>query len=249
MVRILLCLSLLLAVAFVAPAEELVLKDGTKIVGKLTAVNGDKIEVETAYGKMQINKADIVTITFTENNPGGSPAAGPAKKELPPIDESLDGTQYANKTAHFSLTLPVEWKINPSLRYSADVLAALSSSDNMRYLIVVDEPYSGSAESYKGLVEIQAKRNLENYEMLTETPTTIDGKSALLLSYRGVSPAAQNLPIQFLVAIIPSADGYARVSTWCVEPLFNETQATFEKIIRSYHAVKEPATTPPAAKP
>jgi hypothetical protein len=244
MFRKLFSLSLFLALSITAPAEELVLKDGTKIFGKMTAVNGDKIEVETAYGKMQINRADIVSISFPENNPGASPSTASATKEPPKIDETLDGTQYLNKTAHFSLTLPVAWKINSSLRSSAEVLAALSSTDSMRYLIVIDEPYTGSADSYKGLVEIQAKRNLENYEKLTETPTTIDGKSAMLLSYRGISPAAQNLPIQFLVAIIPSTDGYTRVTTWCVEPLFNETQGTFEKIIRSYHAATEPAKKP-----
>jgi len=237
-----LILLLLLLTAGGLSAEELLLKDGTKIIGKLTGVNGDKIEVETAYGKMQINRSDIVSITFSQTGAPPAASSAPAKSELPAIEESLNGTQYLNKTGNFSLTLPVEWKINPSLRLSSEVLAGLSSSDDLRYVLVTNEPYTASIESYRGLVEIQAKRNLQNFEKLNETSATIDGKPSLLLSYRGISEAAQNLPIQFLVAIIPSPHGFTRITTWCIEPLFNETQATFEKIIHSYHQAS-PATT------
>src|SRR5262249_51470485 len=219
-------------------AEEVVLKDGTKIVGKMTAVSGDKIELETAYGKMQVNRSDIVSITFPENSPGGAPAAAPEKTQpMPTIEESLNGTQYVNKTGNFSLTFPANWKINPELRLSPEVVAALNSGDNLRYLIVVTEEYSASLESYRGLVEIQAKKNLQNYEKAADKQVTIDGKSVLLLSYKGISPQAENLPIQFLVAIIPTAQGYLRITTWCVEPLFKETQGTFENIIRSYRSL------------
>jgi hypothetical protein len=230
-------MAVLLAFGFTVSAEELVLKDGSKIVGKMTAINGDKIEVETVYGKMQVNRADVLTITFPENKPGGSPAAAPAKTEPPKIDESIKGTEYVNRTEKFSLSLPAEWKINAALRASPDVVTALSSNDDLRYLIVVNETYPASLDSYKGLVEIQAKKNIQNYEEISETPAKIDGKTALILSYRGVSPQAENLPIHFLVAIIQTPNGFLRITTWCVEPLFGETQASFEKILRSYHVM------------
>ena len=51
---------LFLTVAFFpAVAEEISLKDGTKIVGHITAVTPDKIEVETSYGKMQLKRSDV----------------------------------------------------------------------------------------------------------------------------------------------------------------------------------------------
>ncbi len=243
----LLTLSLLLTVALPAAAEEFVLKDGTKIVGHMTAVKGDKIEVETAYGKMMLKRSDILTISFPENESGDVPAAMPSKKDAPKIEESLEGTQYVNKTGRFSLSLPLEWKINPELRVSGDVIAGLSSRDDMRYLMVVQEEYGGSLQSYKGLIEIQAKRTLEQYEKLSESPTTIDGKPALLFSYRGMSPKANNLPIQFLVAIISSGNTYSRIATWCIEPLFNETQPTFEKIIGSFHSTAPPTPSAPSS--
>lgn len=236
MPRHFLAFPLALLCCWTTPAEEVVLKDGTKIVGKMTAINGDKIELQTSYGKMQVNRSDIVSIMFPENSPGGAPAAPSEKQPLPAIEESLTGTQYVNKTANFSLTIPSNWKINPNLRISPDVIAALSSQDNLRYLLVVYEPYTASLESYLGLVEIQAKNNLQSYEKISQQPLTLDGKSALLLSYKGVSPQAENLPIQFLVAVISTPEGYTRITTWCVEPLFKETQGAFEKIIRSYHS-------------
>ncbi len=132
--RPLLILLLLLSSALSAAAEEFALKDGTKIVGHMIAIKGDRIEVETPYGKMLLKRSDILAIGFPENETGDTPAAAATKKDAQKIDESLDGTQYANKTGKFSLTLPLDWKINQDLRVSSDMLAGLSSRDNMRYL-------------------------------------------------------------------------------------------------------------------
>ena len=232
----------LFAFGFRAGAEEIILKDGTKIVGKVTSVKDDIFEVETSYGKMQVKRSDIVTITFTENKSDAASPANSEKKEPVRVEESMRGTQYVNKTADFSLSLPDEWRINAELRGSTDGVAALSSTDNMRYLLVVKEEYTASLDSYKGLVEIQAKKNLQDYEKVSDQTVTIDGKASALLSYKGTSAKAENLPIHFLVAIIPTGQGFLRITTWCVEPLFEESQAMFEKIIRSYHSPVAAAT-------
>jgi hypothetical protein len=250
MYRFLLALSLLVAVASSAAAEEIVLKDGTKIVGRMTTISGDKIEVETAYGKMSLKRGDILTISFPENDKQVVPAGTqPSQKDKPKIDESLDGSQYINKTGEFSLSLPPEWKINPALSASSDAIAGLSSRDNMRFLLVVREEFPGSVESYKGLTEIQVKSNLQDYEKLAESPTTIDNKSAILLSYRGTLAKANNLPVQFLTAIIPLRNTYYRITTWCVEPLFHESQPMFEKIISSYHDTRATSAPTSLSKP
>jgi hypothetical protein len=137
--RTLLTLSLLIGAALPACAEEIALKDGTKIVGHMTTLQADKIEVETAYGKMLLKRSDILTISFPENNAA-------AKKDDPNasiIDDSLQGTQYINKTGKFSLTLPPEWKITPSLAHLPTTIAALSTRDEMRFLLVSREEYTG----------------------------------------------------------------------------------------------------------
>ena len=79
--RILSTLLLFLVAVLSATAEEIVLKDGTKIVGHMTGVTGDKIEVDSAYGKMVFKRADIVSINFPQNGAGSTPGA-PRKKDV-----------------------------------------------------------------------------------------------------------------------------------------------------------------------
>jgi hypothetical protein len=111
----------------------------------------------------------------------------------------------------------------------------------MRFLMVTQEEFNGSLESYKGMLELTYRKTFGNYEELSESPVKIDGKSALLLSFRGISSKADNLPVQFLVAIISSGTNYTRVATWCAEPLFHETHPMFEQIVSSYHGGGIPA--------
>ena len=68
MKRIIRVLLLFLAVALPAIAEEISLKDGTKIVGHMTQVTADKIEVETTYGKVQLKRSDILSINFVNRD-------------------------------------------------------------------------------------------------------------------------------------------------------------------------------------
>jgi hypothetical protein len=227
--------SLSLAASLPAAAEEILMKDGTKIIGHMTSLQPDKIEVETPYGKMQLKRTDILTINFPENGAAPVSASATPKEASVNIDESLRGTQYTNKTAKFTLTLPPDWKIAQS-QHSGPVVAALSSRDDMRFLLVTQEEYTGSLESYKGLLELTYRRTYGSYEELSQSPVKIDGKPALVFSFRGISAKSNNLPMQFLVAIVPSGTTYTRMVTWCVEPLFHETQPTFEKILASYHS-------------
>ena len=246
-------LVVLLAASLPAAAEEISLKDGTKIVGHMNSLTGDKIEVVTAYGKMLVKRSDIVTISFPENNPTAAPTSAPdaaaVKKDPPPvIDEALNGTQYVNRTGKFSLTLPAGWMINPDLPHSKAAIAGLSSKDKMRFLMVVQEEYTGSLESYKDLGQLQARGSFGNYEELSESPVAIDGKAGLMISYRGTL-AKSNLPVQFLTAIIPSGTTFTRVTSWCVEPLFHETQPTFEKILTSYRSSGQISAAAASSKP
>jgi hypothetical protein len=241
-------LLLFLAAALPATAEEIVLKDGTKIVGRMTGVIGDKIEVESAYGKMVFKRSDILTINFPEN--GAAPTADAAGKKdaLAPavnVEESLRGTQYLNKTGKFALTLPSGWKIDPKLGHSQSMLAGLSSSDDMRFLTVTQEQFSASLEGYKGLLEFKYRKSFGAYEEISQSAVTIDGKSALIISFRGTLTQS-GIPVQYLVAIIPSGTTFTRVATWCAEPLFHETQPTFEKILSSFHYTDQ--TTARASK-
>jgi hypothetical protein len=249
MPRIIVSLFLLAAVTLPAVAEEISLKDGTKIVGHMTALTADKIEVDTAYGKMQLKRSDIVTISFPENNPGNTSESTSVKMDAPKIDESLQGTRYVNRTGKFSLTLPQQWFINPDIRRNAGTLAVLNSSDKTRFMMVVQEEYPGSLQSYKELIALHARGSLTNYEELAQSNVTIDGKAALLVFYRGVSQKAGGLPMEFLSAIIPSGNSYTKMTLWCIEPLFHDMQPTFEKIAMSYRTTGQTTAAAASSKP
>jgi len=230
--------SILLAMSQPAAAEEILLKDGTKIVGHMSALLADKIEVETSYGKIQLKRSEILSINFPENGTPAANAAGPtpATTEAPKMDEALNGIQYVNRTAKFALTVPPDWMMATDLHRSPDTVSALSSRDKMGYLLVTQEEYPGSVESYKELALLNARRTLGSFEALSESAATIDGKSALLVYYRGTLQKANNLPVEFVSAIIASGKIYTRVTVWCVEPLFHDMQPTFEKMLNSYHS-------------
>ena len=120
---------ILSAASLPAAAEEISMKDGTKIVGHLSAVTADKIEVETAYGKLQLKRTEIVSISFPENAPSKAPESTAAKADAPKIEESLHGAKYVNKTGNFSLTVPQEWVIDPDVRRAPETYTVLSSRD------------------------------------------------------------------------------------------------------------------------
>jgi len=230
--------ALLLTTGSPAAAEEILLKDGSKIVGHMNALQADTIEVDTAYGKMQVKRADIVTINFPENSPSANsaPQPQPVKEVAPPVDESLLGTQYLNKTNKFSLVVPVDWGIDKLLPRTPPMVTVLRSHDNMRFLTVTQEEFNGSMESYRGLLELTYRKMFAGYEEISESQARIDGKAAMLISFRGISAKANNLPVQFLVGMFATGPNtYTRVVTWCAEPLFHEAQPMFEKIINSYH--------------
>jgi hypothetical protein len=106
----------------------------------------------------------------------------------------------------------------------------------MRFALVIQEEYSGSLDSYKELSMLNARQTLSNFEELSESKTTIDGKTAVLVFYRGVLAKSNNLPVEFLSAIITSGNSYRKITAWCVEPLFHDMQPAFERIVNSYRS-------------
>jgi hypothetical protein len=113
----------------------------------------------------------------------------------------------------------------------------------MRFALVIQEEYPGSFESYKDLTILHLQRTLDHFEELAESNTTIDGKAAVLVFYRGVVSESNDPPVEFLSAIIASGNRFTKITAWCVEPLFHDMQPTFEKIVTSYQTLS-PGSAP-----
>lgn len=76
-------LALLLACSIAAHADELHLKDGTKVVGTIVGYQGNSFRVKTSYGYALVERSSVVSITVTNPPPGSEPA----KKSEHEVDE------------------------------------------------------------------------------------------------------------------------------------------------------------------
>jgi hypothetical protein len=225
-IRLLLALVL---VATVRPqAEDIQLKDGSKISGKLIAINGDSFRVKTNYGEINVPRSDVVSITFPENAPKTANGEAPP----PAMDEELKGEVYTNRTVGFKLAVPKGWKIAEELR-TKDVAAAMDSPDETLFFMVTPEKFSGTLATYKVLAETQYQKNFSSYVKDTEADAQLDGQKGLRMVWHGTSNANQ-AELKFLVYIVPYEGRMVRLSFFTLPPLFNDAVPTFEKIAASY---------------
>ena len=221
--------ALVLVVVGLASAEDIQLKDGTKISGTITGVNADKFQVKTAYGDIQVPRTDIVSISFPENAPKE------ASTEVPKIDQSVDGRKYTNRTENFQLTLPDGWLMAPEM-LGHDIHAALKSSDETLFLFYTPEKFAGTLNTYLTLAETDFQTRFKDFEKLSQTDVTLDGQKATRLVWHGKNKAAHDTAIKALVYVIPYNGKMVRLSFLTLEPLFDENLLLFEKTAATYHS-------------
>ncbi|HUA15265.1 MAG TPA: hypothetical protein VMG31_08195 [Verrucomicrobiae bacterium] len=215
-------------------AEELQLKDGTKITGKLVAIDGDTFQVQTAYGDIKVPRSQVVTITFPENQPRNAegddaPAA---------VDESLDGVSYVNRTANFQATVPAGWKLAPEMRKNKEIIAALESPDETLFFLVTPESFAGTLTTYKVLAQTQFKAKFADYQEFSESDATVDGRPGLRFVFQGRPDKVTMM--KCLVYIVPYEGRMVRLSFLTLEPLFGDAVPTFEKVAASYRSSAAP---------
>ncbi len=215
-------------------AEEIQLKDGTKVTGKIVGVSGETFQVKTAYGDINIPRSQVISITFPENTPKSAGNDGPP---LPPVDEELKGETYTNRSAGFQVTVPSGWKLAPDLRTSKDVVAALDSPDETLFFMATPEKFSGTLATYKVLAETQYQKNFSGYVNDGETETQLDGRKGIKLMWHGTSKA-NNVDFKFLVYILPYEGRMVRLSFFTLPALFSGGVPVFEKIAASYHSTE-----------
>jgi len=221
----------LMLLAISLHAEVIQLKNGNKITGTLTGISSDKFVVKTDYGEIQVPRGDIISISFTENDTTNKKF----ESEPQPVDESLTGIDYTNRTASFKTVVPKGWRLAPEIRQQTpSVVAALSSQDQSLFYMVTAEPFSGTIKTYEVLVETQLKSALTGYEKLDESQSSIDGRSGVHLIVHGESRAKPGTFIKFIVYILPYEGRLVRLTFFTLEPLFDEAQPVFEKIAASY---------------
>jgi len=219
-----------------AQAEEFLLKDGTKITGTLTGVSGGNLQIKTAYGDISVPRAQIISITFTENQPKTSEPAA-SSGAVRPVMESLHDGKYINQSGGFTVTLPADWKLAPDVLGSApSLVAALASADETRLFLVTPENFVGTADTYRVLVETQIKTNFTDYQELEQNDVTIDGRKGLRMVSVGTKKSS-GTQFKFLIFIVPYEGRVMRLTFLTLVPFFNDALPVFEKIAASYQTL------------
>jgi len=218
-------------------AEDIQLKDGSKVTGKIIATTDETFQIKTAYGNIQVPRSEIVSINFPENQPTEK-SEGNTETAATPVEESLEGLTYTNKTARFKVNVPQGWSSAPALRgKSKDIIAALQSQDQTLFLFVTPEVFSGTLNTYRVLAETQYQIKFKDYEKLGEIETQLDGKAGLRLIWHGKNTSASDAPLKSVVYIIPYDGRMVRLSFLTLEPLFDTAFPVFEKIAASYRSL------------
>ncbi len=220
---------LLFAVSF-AQAEDVLLKDGTKISGTITGVTADKFQIKTAYGDIQVPRADIVSISFPENSPKKD-----AADEVPVIEQSMNGHRYINKTEGFEITAPNGWVMAPEM-VSHDIHGVLKSEDETLFFMYTPEKFAGSLATYVTLAQSDFQGRFKDFEQLSQTEVTLDGRKVIRVVWHGKNTAVHDTPIKALVYFVPLDGRMARLSFLTLEALFDANLPVFEKMAASYHA-------------
>ena len=201
-------IALTLMISLFSSGEEIQVKDGSKITGRITGIDGNVFRVKTAYGEIQVPRSEIVAIRFPENTPKQEGTSSEEPPGVEAVDESFDGTAYSNRTGHFQVSVPPGWTIAPDLRKSREIVAALKSADQALFFLVTPEQYSGSIKTYRVLAETQYQSKFKDYEKLSETEVKVDDRSSLRIVFKGKT---SDTTLKFLVYIVPYSDRMVRL--------------------------------------
>jgi hypothetical protein len=216
-------------------AEEIHLKDGTKLTGQITGVTADKFQVKTAYGDIQVPKTEIVSINFPENEPKEEKEAASANA-VPEIDQSLENGTYLNRTENIQMTIPSGWVLAPEFN-GKDIHGGLKSADETQFVFITPEKFSGSVQTYAVVVETQLQNKFKDFEKIAQFDTTLDGHPAIRMLFKARNQNVNNMPLKFLVYMVSYDNKVVRLSFGTLEPLFDKALPDFEKIAASYKTV------------
>jgi hypothetical protein len=232
--RFVFLLATLVGTSLLVRAEEIQLKNGTKLTGTIVGLDGDIFQIKTGYGDVRVPRSDLLSISFASPEPADTTT----KKEPPIVSETLAGTSYANHTANFDLTVPDGWVIAPEIRKNQpDIIASLKSPDEAQFLAVTPEKFAGTLTTYEVFCESQYQTKFQEYKRIEKSDIALDGRPGLRIVFQGVEPST-HLNLKFLVYIVQYEDQMVRLSFITLEPLFTDSVPVFEKIAHSYRLHK-----------
>lgn len=164
------------------------------------------------------------------------PVSRPLNELLPAhIDEHVDGNNYVNDTFHFVMYKPPDWKIYEDLhREKVSAVVALASEDEQTVLFIDRQAWSGVPDLKNDSVEAKLRQTYENYKLVSESDTQVDGRPAVRRRFNGVMEGAEWYGVAVHVA--EGSTVYGIIGLTSAET-FQFQESLFNKIVKSFHFV------------
>jgi hypothetical protein len=186
------------------------------------------------------------------SSPPARPVPAPAALPPPPVSvplneplpahlrEHVEGNNYVNDTFQFAMYKPPDWKLFEGLhREKVSAIVAMSSQDEQTLLFVDRQVWSGTPNLNDDRVEANLRSTYQDYKMLSESPSRVDGLPAIRRSFTGVIDGVEWHGVSVRIAhghVVFGIIGLTSAET------FGFQEAVFNKMIRSFHFLASPAS-------
>lgn len=229
--------------------EQILLKDGTKLTGRLVGIDGDTFHIQTSFSKIDVSRSQVVSIVFAANSGAPPATTSTAQKE---VHQSISGGTYTNEAGHFTLTIPTGWKTDDELaRRTSMAIGSLSAPDPHERILIQTTPPGAPAKETAEIVAASFKTTFEGYHETAEAPLHIDNRDAYTLTFSAIIPVGNvrtqagtdepanttvKIVAKYLLAFVPLED--QTVVIMCVAPdtIYDQADPIFRQIVSSFHA-------------
>jgi len=206
-------LSLSLLLVSTASADELKLKDGSTVIGKIVGYEGESFKVETSYGFALVRRDKVVSIKIDDDKkpapvatdaakseaPKSTPAPTPAESQRtaaplakvtpppePAMRESVDGNTYTNLTYGFHMYKPPSWRvIEGARRLLPSAIVAMGTNDETTLLVLGRSRATGTLDAQVAETERALRQIYENYRVVNDQRSVVAGVPAIERRFHG----------------------------------------------------------------
>jgi hypothetical protein len=159
------------------------------------------------------------------------------------LDQRIEGTTYINGTAHFTLTVPADWHVTDALvKTTPHVVGTVAAPGGEVAIMIQRYPYVTSSEMASLGVQGAFSRGFAGYHKIDEPPITIQGEnvSSFVFSFQLPSAGQSSRAGKMLVVFIEHENSVLGIMCEAPDPLFDENEDTFKKIVTSYRRTANP---------
>ncbi len=210
-----------------APAgkgETVLLVDGTKLRGRVVALDEEGVTIETAEGKRQVPRGDVIYVAFAdwvELNAFG-----------------LRGNDYINYDHGFRFGLPPRsWQVEYRVRKLAVVGNILEMYDQSRalFLLVAIERVKVDLDQGKAAWLAGQKQNVPGFQVLSEERVQVSERPAYRIIF---TATVQGMHFKYNITLLATEDTFFRIVGWTMAENYEALEEAIEPLLKGFQLLK-----------